>query len=747
MFIWNPMNSMDSMASLVKRINVPVTASWTPAQIAERQRDLWSQSGKYAAGWVYFAVILLALTTIVRCYNTWGDRIRISLYKEDPLKPKQEEYELPSAATDSSTAHFFPAHGPLPNAAKEQSSVSTIAPLNNTLAFVRWIFYRPLPVLRIWKLQIVFPSLGTSFIVLFALIFVILYCFLPQPLYYSSIAIGSPPLAIRAGMIAVALVPWIVALSTKANFISMFTGIGHERLNVLHRWAGYLCLLLSLIHMIPFYITPVWEDGALYVYQQYFPRNMYIYGTGFAALAPLLFLCLHSLPVLRAWMYELFSFVHLPVSIIFVAMLFWHSKNFLTSWSYLWATISIWAISYAARLLFVNWTNPLHMSFMIGEESGITILPENAIKVTIPTRMRWKPGQYIYLRMPGISLFESHPFTIASLCSDDFPSQYGEKYRDLAVVFRPRGGFTRKVLSKTLEYGPYKTWTAYLEGPYGGMRREMAAFDDIIFFAGGSGITAIASQLLYLIKQIRDRKAVTKRVRVIWSMKTPECMEWFKEELRICRDYAPPNFVHCHFFLTGPRPDAQQGPGEANRDIIQEKIYDMLQGMDKRSSTYIRQEAAGDAQREKELHRENEDAITELPKAYSMPHVAPSQHYNNNPYYHNYASPSPYQPNGYPPNPNPQFNFGFANSPRPTPRYASLPTQRRTGWRTDYFRPNIPQMLTEYSKTFGRRACVFVCGPPSMRVEVANTVARLQTDVMKDPSKDEIFLHAENYNI
>ncbi|KAI9933817.1 hypothetical protein MW887_004889 [Aspergillus wentii] len=741
------MNSMDSMASLVKRINVPVTASWTPAQIAERQRDLWSQSGKYAAGWVYFAVILLALTTIVRCYNTWGDRIRISLYKEDPLKPKQEEYELPSAATDSSTAHFFPAHGPLPNAAKEQSSVSTIAPLNNTLAFVRWIFYRPLPVLRIWKLQIVFPSLGTSFIVLSALIFVILYCFLPQPLYYSSIAIGSPPLAIRAGMIAVALVPWIVALSTKANFISMFTGIGHERLNVLHRWAGYLCLLLSLIHMIPFYITPVWEDGALYVYQQYFPRNMYIYGTGFAALAPLLFLCLHSLPVLRAWMYELFSFVHLPVSIIFVAMLFWHSKNFLTSWSYLWATISIWAISYAARLLFVNWTNPLHMSFMIGEESGITILPENAIKVTIPTRMRWKPGQYIYLRMPGISLFESHPFTIASLCSDDFPSQYGEKYRDLAVVFRPRGGFTRKVLSKTLEYGPYKTWTAYLEGPYGGMRREMAAFDDIIFFAGGSGITAIASQLLYLIKQIRDRKAVTKRVRVIWSMKTPECMEWFKEELRICRDYAPPNFVHCHFFLTGPRPDAQQGPGEANRDIIQEKIYDMLQGMDKRSSTYIRQEAAGDAQREKELHRENEDAITELPKAYSMPHVAPSQHYNNNPYYHNYASPSPYQPNGYPPNPNPQFNFGFANSPRPTPRYASLPTQRRTGWRTDYFRPNIPQMLTEYSKTFGRRACVFVCGPPSMRVEVANTVARLQTDVMKDPSKDEIFLHAENYNI
>jgi hypothetical protein len=34
-----------------------------------------------------------------------------------------------------------------------------------------------------------------------------------------------------------------------------------------------------------------------------------------------------------------------------------------------------------------------------------------------------------------------------------------------------------------------------------------------------------------------------------------------------------------------------------------------------------------------------------------------------------------------------------------------------------------------------------------MRVEVANTVAKLQMQVMSDPNRDEIFLHAENYNI
>ncbi|RHZ55685.1 hypothetical protein CDV55_105491 [Aspergillus turcosus] len=732
----------DIVASLAKRIIIPTTASTTPAEIAERQRDPWSQSGKYGRGWVYFSVVLLALATIIRFYHVWSDKMRIALYKEDlavssqGISP-QDEYELPSAATDSSTAQFFPARGPLPGTKKQQSSISTIAPLNNTVAFLRWIFYRPLPILRVWKLRIVFPSLGASAVVLAALAFVTLYSFVPQPLYYSSITIGSPPLAIRAGMIAVAMVPWIVALSTRANFISMLTGFGHERLNVLHRWAGYLCLFLSLVHTIPFFITPIWEDGALIWYQQYLPRHVWVYGTGVAALAPLVFLCIHSLPALRRRMYELFLFIHMPVSVVFVAMLFWHSKNFLASWSYLWATIAIWVMSYAVRLSYLNWTNPFRMSFMIGEESAVTILPHNAIKVTVATRMRWKPGQYVYLRMPGISVLGRHPFTIASLCSDDFPSEYGEDYRDLALVFRPFGGFTRKVLLKAFEYGPYKTWTAFLEGPYGGMRREMAAFDDVIFFAGGSGITAVASQLLDLIKKIRDGKAVTKRVRVIWALRSPEAVDWFREELRICREHAPPNTVHCHFFLTGPTQD--DSGQQAGRDIVQEKIYNMLSGIDKRNSAYIREEAAGDLEREKELRRENEDAITSLPRIYTSP-VIGSRQFTALPGLQ--TSPVPV---------NAPFDFGFSNAPstpqKPTPRFASLPLQRRDGWRIDHVRPDIPRMLTEYSQTFGRRTCVFVCGPPSMRIDVTKTVARLQQQVMMDSRRDEIFLHAENYNI
>lgn len=804
------MSSWDRVASLVKRIKFPTDAPYDDAILAERQRDSWTEAGKYGRGWIYFSLVLLAVTTTIRFYHTWSDRIRIAVYKEKPqagFKSPQDEYELPSAATDSSTTLFFPPPDTVHNKKRQAPSTSTISPLNKVIALARWVFYRSLPEIRVGRYRIIFPSLGASVIILAALIFVTLYTFIPQPFYYSTIRVGSPPLAIRAGMLAVAMVPWIVAMSTRANFISMLTGIGHERLNVLHRWAGYICLFLSLIHTIPFYVTPVWEDGlALSVYQMYLqPRNIYVYGTGVAALVPLAFLCVHSLPVVRDWMYELFLKLHLPVSIIFVAMLFWHTRNFLSSWAYLWSTIAIFLLSYVVRLFYLNWTNPLRLSFMIGEDSAVTILPQNAIKVTVPTQVRWSPGQYVYLRMPGVAFFQNHPFTIASLCSGDLPSAYGEEYRDLALVFRPFRGFTRSVLRKSAEYGPFKTWTAFLEGPYGGMRRQMAAFDDVIFFAGGSGITAIASHLLDLIKKMREGKAVTRSVRVIWALRDPEAIDWFKEELRICRDHAPFNTVHCYFFLTGPKDDHgnpfQVQDQQLYRDMVQEKIYDTLQDIEKRSSAYIREEAAGDEEREKELRRENEDTLTALPRAYtanlprSSNYQPPMQNTGFSPYQSPYQTPhqtpyqSPYQtqqpqfqqyihqPQQFasisPETPtNVPFDFGFGQDStqfqqqtptkeqpqltiqtipsapaRANSRFASLPLQKRNGWKIEYMRPDIPKMLNDFSKTFGRRTCVYVCGPPSLRMDVSDAVARLQSLVLSDSSKDEIFLHAENYNI
>ncbi|KAF2829762.1 hypothetical protein CC86DRAFT_367703 [Ophiobolus disseminans] len=803
------------VSTINRRVNIPFNSTSPIGLIEANTVDPWNKSGKYALAYVYFCIPLLVIAALLRYYHLFTDKIRTALHQEEVLQSSttsspDTDYEMSVLYTDKSTMKFFPREGPLPSAPKTQSSVSSVGSINNMVAFFRFIFYRPIRQINIrkgWR-PVIFPSLGVTVIVVGALILGILYTCLPQPLFWDSIAYGSPPIAVRSGMMAVALLPWIVALSMKANFITMITGIGHERLNVLHRWAAYICLVLSIIHTVPFYITPIWEKGARQSFEQMFQQTgFYAYGTGVAALVPLCFLCVHSVGALRRRMYELFVTLHVPVAMLFLGMMFWHCNNYLTSWHYLFSTLAIWLLSYVTRLFYLNWTRPGRLSWLIGDEAAVTLMPENAIKITIPTQVRWRPGQYVYLRMPGISVFENHPFTIASLCDEDFPSEYGEGYRDMVIVFRPFGGFTKKVRQSALEHGPWHTYRAFVDGPYGGMQRRIEAFDDVVLIAGGSGITAIISQLLTLIKKMRDGKAVTRKIHVIWALKRPETMEWFKEELRICREFAPPETVQCQFYITA----AKRNPGgtlisaktptrpvslffhDKVNDAFQNIADNRLSGIStKRHSALIRDEAQGDMEKESELRRENEDSITALPQAHMVPinrgHLAPprssfqSHHSDQTSQFDpDVIAPAPrslatrrqdrnlsldisqavaagsgainpeVMQNQQEPGPVQGFDFGFPSTPtefqKNLMRFAFLPAaiKKKDGWSTEYGRPDIPYLLRGLSKNFGRRTCVFVCGPPAMRVSVSKTVADLQRSVWSDSSRDEIFLHAENY--
>jgi predicted ferric reductase len=884
--------STRTLTELAKRINISLAPNSPPGLVQALTVDPWSQSGKYGLGWTYFALALGGLAVFMRVWHYWQDKIRQAIYKQEMEQHFQTLYSLEpewdrtaalatGATASESRRHFFPDEPHIQEKAfKPKAHFSSVSFVNDTLALFRWVFYRPIPDIVWRKHRFTFSSLAVLSCAFIAVAFVTIYCFLQQPLYWQSIRFGSPPLAIRSGMIAVAMTPWIAATSTKANILTLVTGIGPERLNVFHRWLGYLCLFLSLIHMIPFYIQPVWEDGGMQVFEALFPPGSgIIYGSGIACIVPLGWLCVGSLSIIRRKAYELFALLHAPVGYIYVGVLFWHTKNFLMSWGYLFASVGILVFCNILRLFKLNWTKPWRMAWLVGDEAAINIMTENAIKITIPTQMRWKPGQYVYLRMPGISLLDNHPFTISSLCSEDFPSEYGEEYRDCVLVFRPYGGFTRKVLETAIEKGPFHTYRAFLDGPYGGMRRELAAFDTCILIAGGSGITSLMSQLLNLIKRMRDGKAITKKIVVVWALKRLEAMDWFREELRICRESAPPESVTCKFFVTAsvrqkPNPSAFQGRAPRPlSNMFHDKLDGFVAGIaSKRNSALIMAEAQGDPERERELRREDEDRITALPQPkYLQPHnfpppppgpppmsgLSPSEealrklegrdsesksiepassshpkktdgefHFppiaprgEGAPHF-NYAPPAgrqrysqilaeadprlsqaggsselpndtkdPHQAadgngNGSPPVHPPElahlrtnvgptfsrpprptstfgppsgFDFGFPATPtefqRSLMRFAfPVPHEIDGGWSVEYGRPDLGYMLKEWATggpdgrgILGRRTAVFVCGPPAMRVGVANTVARLQAEIWGDDMLEEIFLHTENY--
>ncbi|KAJ5645843.1 ferric reductase like transmembrane component-domain-containing protein [Penicillium lividum] len=114
------------------------------------------------------------------------------------------------------------------------------------------------------------PKLGMLIFGVFTLLLFLLMTFLVHPYYRERRGYGSPPLAVRTGLMSTALIPLIVALSGKVNIVTWLTGISHEKLNIFHRWAFYLCLFLAVVHTVPFIVTPLQTCGAAGLHAQFY---------------------------------------------------------------------------------------------------------------------------------------------------------------------------------------------------------------------------------------------------------------------------------------------------------------------------------------------------------------------------------------------------------------------------------------------------------------------------------------------
>lgn len=122
---------------------------------------------------------------------------------------------------------------------------------------------------------------------------------IPQPYYWPSLDFGgSPPLGTRSGWLALGCMPFVLsvllhvlypshslltsdsATATKTNWITLLTGVSHERLQVFHRWIAYAFFILALLHTFPFIVYPI----RFHDMQMHFKMSLLFYWTGIVAL-------------------------------------------------------------------------------------------------------------------------------------------------------------------------------------------------------------------------------------------------------------------------------------------------------------------------------------------------------------------------------------------------------------------------------------------------------------------------------
>jgi len=159
-------------------------------------------------------------------------------------------------------------------------------------------------------------------------------------------------------------------------------------------------------------------------------------------------------------------------------------------------------------------------------QARLTLMQDDAVKITIPTTLNWIPGQHVFIRFPSIRKFESHPFTITSIPTSKITSslsgdaEVGDTEKnEIVVLLRPHTGLTLELAKATKDMTV--TIPAILDGPYGHVETSFRAYDEVLLLVAGSGVSCGILVLMDLVQCMNGSPGESRCVKVelVWVMR------------------------------------------------------------------------------------------------------------------------------------------------------------------------------------------------------------------------------------
>ncbi|KAF3163427.1 hypothetical protein EYR41_008808 [Orbilia oligospora] len=338
-------------------------------------------------------------------------------------------------------------------------------------------------------------------------------------------------IAYRAAWVSVTQIPFVLLISGRLSLFTLLTNIPGERINWLHRWVGRVILVSVLVHMALFWRG--WDlSDFLQTELEIMPMVRYGFG-GFGVLGWIMFT---SIAPVRWYTYELFYlnhlasvgallwclYMHVPKSAIYNV---WLGIAFIAFDRFLRAALFLYSNIHSSSTSTTKSSYSLHF----GHTAEIDILDrkENLTRVVIKdVKMKWRAGQHIYLSIPSLRPFESHPFSISNTYEALPPP--GKEYkelgnaaathngsRDLHLLISSRAGFSKQLHRKC---GPADNapvvLKAFIEGPYGSPP-AWNTFETVVLIATSTGVTFT----LPILEEIASNPACVRRIHFHWTVR------------------------------------------------------------------------------------------------------------------------------------------------------------------------------------------------------------------------------------
>ncbi|MCJ1308566.1 hypothetical protein MMC25_002219 [Agyrium rufum] len=358
----------------------------------------------------------------------------------------------------------------------------------------------------------------------------------------------------RTGHLAVVNMVGLFVLAGRNNPLIGILRVSFDTFNLFHRWIGRVVVLQAIAHTACWIVNEIHAKGHEAVGQAILHDPFITWG--FVSLLAMGIILFQSPSAVRHAFYE--TFLHLHQFLAFIALLgiFYHAKiGPLPQMPYVIAIIIIWS-----NERFWRWARIIYRNVSLTRGcTTVTVeaLPGDACRVTFDLKRPWqhRPGCHVYVYLPTISFWQSHPFSIAWSETRTTPYLILEKSestlstattilpsstKDLATLSRTqtttsvslviskRTGMTAALFNRA-NAAPKRTLrlTGFLEGPYGGLE-SLHSYGTVLLFAGGVGITHQIGQVRDLLAAHANHTAAIRKIVLIWTIRSVEQMEWVR---------------------------------------------------------------------------------------------------------------------------------------------------------------------------------------------------------------------------
>ena len=252
--------------------------------------------------------------------------------------------------------------------------------------------------------------------------------------------------------------------------------------------------------------------------------------------------------VKRTSRFEIFYITHFAF-VLWFALALLHGPVF-------WQWVLLPIIAYASEKIYriFSTNNPVNIKRVELLNSRVTHLCFDQ-----PKRFKQKAGDYVFIKIPAISKFEWHPFTLTSCPEDD----------ELSVHIRSAGDWTGELnehftkLQKetgqdSLLELPENSRTIYVDGPYGTPSVKVMDSEVAVIIGAGIGVTPFASVLKTILASYKNKEVAVKapqKIYFVWLNRSQKAFEWFAELLKEVELEDKKRLVDINIYMTAGKTD------------------------------------------------------------------------------------------------------------------------------------------------------------------------------------------------